>query len=159
MKGTIRDFPSEMLAAPWPVLVPTLVDKQYQPIAETPEQLTQRTRPAPAPSSLSLVNVLQGMLKGALLGSMAFALIFGIVLHISLWFLNWHWAFTIVGAALLLFLFGVRQATLLILSILFMITIPSLITDREILFLGGLFLCSSMIVRGFIECLPLRVTS
>lgn len=152
MTMTMRDFPTEAVAGPWPMLVPTPSDKTYQAIVETPEQFARRTRIVPEKPPQA--NILVAMLKGALLGSMVFSLFWGIDSYVSFWFFDWHWVFTLAGAALLVFLFGARRTVLLIIGILFLMIIPELIMQRGTLFLGGLFLGGGMLVRGFIEYLP-----
>jgi hypothetical protein len=106
-----------------------------------------------------LPDVLQALLKGAILGGITFSIIFGIALNEPWWFPDWHWAFALAGAGLLLLLFGLQRAFLLITAILFLTTLPSIMTQREILVLGGLFLSGGMIARGAIELVPHKSTT
>ena len=152
MKHTLQNFPTESLTEPWPTLISTPDEKGYRPASETPVHFAARTMYRQ--SDLRLSDLLVALVKGAILGGMAFALLFGLILNHTFWFTSWHWAFALAGLGLLLFLFGIQRGFLLVALILFLTTVPSMVTRRDILVLGGLFLAGGMIVRGWIELLP-----
>lgn len=157
MEKNLRNFPREVLTDPWPMLMPSPADKRYQPAAETPEHFAQRT--FLKESNSQVPNFFLVLFKGAILGSMTFSLIFGIVLHGAWWFPNWHWAFALGGVGLLLFLFGFQRTLLFLTAALFLTLVPLLVSQREILVLGGGFLGGGMILRGVLEIAPRKPTT
>jgi hypothetical protein len=153
MGETIRDFPAEVHTGPWPVLLPTPEDKQYQALSAMPAQQAQETIDY-GQSSTGALDLLLTMFKGLLLGGLAFALSAGIVVNRLFWLTGWHWAFALLAVAVLLFLFGIQRGFLLMLALLFLMTIPSLLAYREVLLIGLLFLVGGIVGRVCIEFLP-----
>ena len=151
-KSTIRNFPQEAPYSPWPLLHPTLEDRQYLPKLESREQQVRRLQRESR--ELLYLDLRASIPKGAILGLFCFGLVAGIVLNLPFWLQGWHWAFATGGAIVFGVLIGL-DLTLVILALgALAVSIFACIADSSLWLLLPFFIAGGIVIRVIIEILP-----